>query len=164
MSDIKSLYYEADTRKHQQAVMKWMGRVIEDLLERMLVHDASKFADDEAPYYIDPVYQLNTLGVPYGSDEYKRITKQMGKGWDHHKSVNDHHVEYFLPSADPFSKMNLLNLLEMVCDWMAASERIGNDPSLPLERSLAKFGMSEQLAMIIKNTINSLIEEQGDNK
>jgi hypothetical protein len=155
----KELFFEVDTRKHQQKVVEWMNVAVMELIERMVNHDLSKFSSSEKDFYIDPVYELNTQEVSYGSDRYKELIKQMGDGWKHHKQVNDHHPEHF--GEKPFDQMNLFQLLEMCCDWIAASERRNNDPTLPLahyEDEQDEQGMSKQLALILKHTINSMME------
>lgn len=152
----KELFFEADTLKHQKRVAEWMNVAVMELIERMVNHDHSKFSSSEKDFYIDPVYELNTQEVPYGSDRYKELTKQMGDGWKHHKLANDHHPEHF--GDNPFDQMNLFQLLEMCCDWIAASERRSNDPTAPLVRYEDEHGMSKQLALILKHTINSMME------
>lgn len=57
--------------------------------------------------------------------------------------------------------MNLLDVVEMLCDWKAASERHANGDfmaSLILNR--ARFGLSDQLFQIFVNTAKELYEVQ----
>lgn len=159
--DIKELFYEADTRKHQQLVAERLILAAKRLLDRAVAHDASKFSDIEKAAYIEPVWELNTKEVPYGSDEYKRLTKQMGSGWNHHIFNNSHHpenAEVTMPefSGQPFNGMDLFDILEMVCDWIGAADRRGNHPSLPIKRFQDEKGMSDQLAQIIRNTLGAM--------
>lgn len=163
--DIKELFYEADTRKHQQWVAEQMIICAKRLLDRAVVHDASKFSDVERKAYVGPVWELNTRDVPYGSEEYKRLTAQMGEGWDHHKAHNTHHPEYNKVNcpefaSDPFSGMDLFELMEMLCDWIAASKRRGNSPWLPIKRFSEEMGLSHQLQCVLQNTLGSLTHNQ----
>ena len=48
--------------------------------------------------------------------------------------------------------MDLFDVVEMVCDWMAAAERHPED-GVRLDLNAAKFGMEPQLAAIIANTL-----------
>lgn len=158
--DIKELFYEADTRKHQQWVAEQMILCAKNLLDRAVVHDASKFSEIERKSYVGPVWELNTREVAYGSDEYKELTSQMGEGWEHHKAQNAHHPENVKATSpefshDIFSGMNLFDLMEMLCDWIAASRRRGNEPSLPLE-NYRKDGLSEQLECVLRNTLGRI--------
>uniref|UniRef100_A0A6M3K9K7 Uncharacterized protein n=1 Tax=viral metagenome TaxID=1070528 RepID=A0A6M3K9K7_9ZZZZ len=156
--DIKELYYEADTRKHQQIVAAKLIAVAKRFLDRAVKHDSSKLDEPERSAYINPVYALNTEEVPYGSDRYKELTDQMGEGWEHHKSVNDHHIEFFIPYSvqtlnDPIRAMDMFALIEMLCDWIAAASRRGNEPGLALEHITKEFPINEQLQQVIRNTL-----------
>lgn len=159
--DIKELFYEADTRKHQQWVAERLMACAKKLLDRAVTHDASKFSDVERQAYVAPVWELNTREVEYGSEEYKALTAQMGAGWEHHKSHNLHHPEnatYNCPefAHDPFAAMTLFDLIEMLCDWTAAAKRRGNEPSLPIERYVEDKWLDRQLECILRNTLGAM--------
>jgi len=156
--NIKELYYEVDTRKHQQAVAELLISFAKRLLDRATKHDASKLEEPERSHYIEPVYALNTGEVAYGSDRYKELTNQMGAGWEHHKFTNDHHIEFFEPYSvqtlnDPFRALDLFALVEMLADWIAASYRRGNNAVDALKFLKEKHKMDEQLEAIIRNTL-----------
>lgn len=72
----------------------------------------------------------------------------------HHYTHNSHHPEHF---ANGVSGMSLLDVMEMFCDWKAASEQHKNGS---IERSIhinrERFGFSEQLASILENTWREL--------
>ena len=162
----KELYYEMDTRKHQQVVAELLISFAKKLLDRAIKHDASKLKEPERSYYIEPVYALNTEEVPYGSERYKELTKQMGEGWDHHKAVNDHHIEFFIPYSvqtlnDPLKAMDLFALVEMLADWIAASRRRNNSSTKALDFLKEKYGVDHQLEMIIRNTLAMMETENG---
>lgn len=157
-AEIKTLYYEADTRKHQQLVAGLLILCAKKLLDRAVKHDASKLQEPERSYYIDPVYALNTEEVPYGSARYQELTKQMGQGWDHHKLTNDHHIEFFIPYSvqtlnDPIRALDLFALIEMLADWIAASRRRDNNSAMALDYMKKKYPVDEQLEAIILNTL-----------
>lgn len=48
--------------------------------------------------------------------------------------------------------MDLFDLVEMVCDWMAAAEREPED-GVGLAYNVRLFGVEPQLAIIIANTL-----------
>ena len=155
---IKELYYEVDTRKHQQLVAEVLIAFAKKLLDRAIKHDASKLEEPEKSHYIEPVYALNTEEVPYGSDRYKELTKQMGNGWEHHKLTNDHHIEFFVPYSvqtlnDPMRAIDLFALIEMMADWIAASQRRDNSPAKALDFMKEKYRIDEQVEAIIRNTL-----------
>ncbi len=57
----------------------------------------------------------------------------------------------------PVNDMNLLDILEMLCDWKAASER-HNDGNIrkSIEINANRFGLSPQLVRILENTADLL--------
>ena len=153
----RELFYEADIRKHQQIVAERMLLVAQNLINRAINHDSSKLEEPERSAYVDPVYLLHHEDVLYGSPRYKELIGMMGEGWDHHRFHNDHHIEFFVPFSvqtlnDPVRCMDLFALFEMLCDWIAASERRDNDPCLPLKQIKEKYGLDEQLEAILRNT------------
>jgi Family of unknown function (DUF5662) len=89
----------------------------------------------------------------YGSNGYKEAVKKLGPAWKHHCQVNDHHPEYF---ASGINQMNLVQIIEMVCDWLAASKRSKTDIATSLEINKKRFGIDDQLFEVIKNTIEYL--------
>jgi len=53
--------------------------------------------------------------------------------------------------------MTLLDLLEMICDWKAASERVSSGDILKsIEYNTTRFNISPQLVSILKNTVSEL--------
>lgn len=160
--DIKELYFEADTRKHQQAVAERLIAVAKKFMDRAMNHDASKLEEPERSAYIEPVFALNSEEVPYGSSRYKELTAKMSEGWKHHEAINDHHIGFFLPYSvqtlnDPVRCLDMFSLIEMCCDWIAAAKRRGNDPGLALKVMVEKYPMDEHLQQVIRNTL-SMIE------
>jgi len=76
------------------------------------------------------------------------------EGLAHHYAHNRHHPEHF---PDGINGMTLMDLVEMLADWKAATER-HDDGSLA--RSLGiqqdRFGITHQLAQILTNTAEHL--------
>jgi hypothetical protein len=155
--DEKELFYEYDTCKHQQTVCNLLLEVSKKFIDRAMDHDASKLEEPERSHYIEPVYALNHEEVPYGSERYKELTAQMGKGWEHHKFTNDHHPEFFETPVSPddtLGAMNLFAIMEMLCDWVAASKRRGNEPSEALKFLVKRIHIDDQVYLILLNTLN----------
>jgi hypothetical protein len=107
-----------DTLKHQARVAEFIFIIMHQLEERALTHDNSKLLPPEKETF-DRVTSL-LKGLTYGSDEYKRVLRDIKPALDHHYRVNRHHPEHF---SDGMSGMNLVDIVEMLCDWAAASER-----------------------------------------
>jgi hypothetical protein len=74
----------------------------------------------------------------------------MGDGLRHHYDHNRHHPEHF---SDGVNGMTLVDLIEMLADWKAATERHADGnlgKSLVIQQS--RFNLSAQLADILWNT------------
>lgn len=151
--------FENDTRKHQQLVAKYISIVITMLLERAAIHDASKLESPEREVYTKVVPKLKTL--TYGSVEYKETTKELGEALKHHHAMNPHHPEHSkargIITDDLMAEMNLIDIIEMVCDWLAAIER---GPNGSITKSVAigeeKYQLTCQLACILQSTMNDI--------
>lgn len=140
------------TIDHIQSVREKLYLVITELLGRALNHDKSKTESPEREGYdfYAPMLRVNE----YGSDRYWEILKEMQPILDHHYKNNRHHPEYF---EDKIDGMNLIDLLEMLCDWKAAGERQPNSSILKsIDINAERFNMSPQLKQILQNTASFL--------
>ena len=69
---------------------------------------------------------------------------------DHHYKNNRHHPEYHKNGIDD---MNLIDLVEMFCDWLAATKRHADgDIMKSIKHNKDRFKMNEQLVKIFENT------------
>ena len=100
--------------RHITLVQASMQAVILELNYRSLVHDESKYRDDEFSGFA----RINGIArtYKYGSDAYMSLMEKERPTIDLHYSRNSHHPEFF----DHPSSMGLFGLIEMVCDWRAA--------------------------------------------
>jgi hypothetical protein len=90
----------------------------------------------------------------YGSDEYKGFLKDMGAALQHHYANNSHHPEHY---PNGINGMSLLDVIEMLADWKAATSRHADgDIQKSLEINKARFGISDQLAEMLANTVKEL--------
>jgi hypothetical protein len=141
-----------DTQDHIGKVQARLQIVINELTIRAAHHDMSKLADPEKPGY--DVLTAKLADLVYGSDEYKAALAEAKPIIDHHYQVNTHHPEHY---ANGIAGMSLLDIIEMVCDWKAASERTKQGS---IQQSLAhnktRFGIDDQLAAILENTVKEL--------
>lgn len=138
-----------DTKFHQERVYQVLMVLITMLHERGKYHDASKLLSPELEIFAEYTPKLKTLD--YDSSEYKENLNKMGEAIQHHYAKNRHHSEHFENGVDD---MNLIDVLEMVADWIAASERTKNGnihSSLKLNKE--RYNISDQTYKIIKNTI-----------
>lgn len=153
----EELETNAETQKHIENARKYLHRIIVALLERGEKHDKSKLENPELEGFTKFTSKL--ANTTYGSDEYKHYIEDMMPFLNHHYGYNRHHPEHFPEGIDG---MNLVDLVEMFCDWKAATLR-HNDGNLLLsiETNIKRFHISPQLASIFKNTAE-LFEEWYD--
>jgi hypothetical protein len=156
-----------DTYEHIGKVRLYLGRAVTRLIDRGDNHDASKLVDPELEAFDRMTPLLASL--TYGTDEYKASLAELGTALEHHYAENSHHPEHY---EDGIAGMSLLDLLEMVCDWYAASQRMRKPmPAAPgrkdapaydsdFARSIAlnqeRFGYSDELRAVLTNTAYEL--------
>jgi len=137
----------AETLTHIHAVRDRIGSFIAVMLRRAARHDASKFSPEEKPAF-DRVIPL-LRDVPYGSDRWREVAALLGPAAAHHFAHNSHHPQHY---PEGIAGMDLFDLVEMLCDWMAAAERRPAD-GVRLDLNIAEFGIEPQLAAILANTL-----------
>ncbi len=137
-----------DTMRHIERVRNLLGDFVTELLERGRHHDQSKLEQPECAAFTEFTDKLATC--TYGSAEYDGYRAAMAPALAHHYARNRHHPEHHKNGVDD---MNLIDLLEMICDWKAASER-HNDGNIhkSIEKNADRFSMSPQLVRIFENT------------
>jgi len=159
----KEEYFFQETNKHIRNVQLLMCEIIGDLLWRQRLHDVSKFDDDERFAFQDVMPELGK--VPYGSEEYKALLQKIRPAIDRHNRLNFHHPENHISGIHG---MTLMDLLEMLCDWIAASKRNpGGDVIDSIKKNQNRFGYGDELSRILENTANhfypaSLLLEEHD--
>jgi Family of unknown function (DUF5662) len=155
-----------DTWEHIGKVRGYLTQFIRQLLTRADTHDASKLEPPELEAFNTFTPKLSETA--YGTPEYESYRVAMGGALEHHYAMNRHHPEHH---EDGIRGMTLTDLIEMLCDWKAASERHGGHrPAMPaspgrpdapkydsdLIRSIGlnaeRFGYGEELQAILENT------------
>jgi len=136
--------------EHRKKVQSYLQEFVQELTKRGIEHDESKFSQEEFTIYVRVIPKLQQ--TTYGTAEYYQVVKELGPALTHHYQQNDHHPEHFSGGIDD---MNLFQLIEMICDWMPAIEKIQTQEEIlkNLEINKKRFNISEQLFQIIKNTI-----------
>lgn len=140
------------TMRHIEKVRNYINRVISNLLGRAEKHDQSKLESPEVELFTE--YTPKLAACTFGSEEYNRFKKEMGVALEHHYARNAHHPEHH---KNGINDMTLLDLVEMLVDWKAASER-HNDGNIlkSIEHNGQRFEMSPQLIRIFENTAKEL--------
>lgn len=137
-----------DTWQHIHTVQAYLGQVIADLQVRAHRHDQSKLAEPEVATFDE--YTPKLKNSTYGSDEYKSFLAGMGEGLRHHYAANDHHPEHF---GDGICEMHAGQLIEMLCDWKAATLRHADgDLRRSIEQNAQRFGYGDEIRDLLLNT------------
>lgn len=143
-----------DTMDHIFRVQKLGANVVTELNHRFIIHDRSKTEEPEKAIFDEFTPKLKAM--TYGSYEYKQSLEFMGAALDHHYAHNPHHPEFF---KDGIKDMSLVDMLEMLVDWLAASERhadgnIGRSIKLNAKR----FNYGHELERMFVNTILAMFK------
>ena len=139
-----------DTLKHIKRVQELLSQAAIELLDRGVLHDESKLEEEEKLLF--DYYTPKLKDTTYGSEEYYEHLEGLKPALEHHYQNNRHHPEFFENGIDG---MDLFDVLEMFMDWKAASERHEDgDLEKSIEHNKKRFGMSEQLCNILRNTVS----------
>jgi hypothetical protein len=142
----------ADTMAHIKTVQKYLDEAISDLHHRAWAHDRSKLEDPEKATFDE--YTPKLRDSTYGSDEYKSYLAGMGEGLKHHYEANDHHPEHFTLGIH---EMDLLQLIEMLADWKAATLRHADgDLRASIKQNAERFGYGQELGGLLMRTAERL--------
>jgi hypothetical protein len=144
-----------ETEQHREMVGGFIHQIIGILELRKYKHDASKLYTPEVELF--DIFTPKLAGCTYGSKEYKQYLAELKPALDHHYRKNRHHPEHF---EDGILGMNLVDLVEMFCDWYAATKR-HNDGNIlkSIEINQKRFGYSDDLKAIFANTFHDLFEK-----
>lgn len=145
------------TLTHIGVVQDLGGLVVKDFVRRLGRHDHSKLLPPEKACFDEISVRLR--GTPYGSQGYRETLREFKPALDHHQTKNDHH-----PEAHPrgIHSMNLIQLLELCCDWIAASRRHPDGDVLKsLVISQERFGMTDDETALLERTIHYILDLEG---
>lgn len=141
-----------DTWEHIHEVRDRLSNIAVMLLRRAHDHDQSKLKEPELSVFDE--YTPKLRDSTYGSEEYKAFLEGMGAGLRHHYEANDHHPEHH---ANGIADMNLLQVVEMLCDWKAATMRHADgDLERSIEQNAERFGYGDEFKRLLLNTAGDL--------
>jgi hypothetical protein len=138
---------------HILEVREVISRAIQELTSRAILHDASKFGPDEFPLYERHICRMASM--EYGTPAYYSCLQDLAPALKHHYEANSHHPEHF---PDGMSGMTLIDILELIADWMVASKQNNHGGSFKasLAHNTERFSIGPQLAQIMRNTEKQL--------
>lgn len=144
-----------DTLEHIKNVQRYILFCTNELNKRARDHDHDKI-DDPVEKELFDEYTPKLKNCTYGSEEYQFYLECLKKGLDIHYANNRHHPEHF---ENGMKGMNLIDLLEMICDWKAASERHADgDIFKSIEINQKRFGYSEDVKWLLRNTATVIVD------
>ena len=145
---------QVETIKHIEKVRHYMKMITDKLAIRAIKHDSVKLETPEVEVFAEYTPKLAT--TTYNSPEYKESLKEMESALSHHYANSRHHPEHF---ARGINDMNLVDIVEMLCDWKASSMRHKDGNLLKsIEMNAARFGYDDQLKQIFINTAKLMDE------
>ncbi len=151
----KTILGKLEAIKHIQRVRFFLYIIIAELDKRAREHDQSKLESPEAEIFGEHTPEL--AKVEYLSPEYKVLMEKVRPAIEHHYAKNRHHPEYH-PKG--INDMNLIDIVEMLADWRAATERNKNgNIRKSIEGNQARYGIGEQLANIMENTVREIFKD-----
>jgi hypothetical protein len=142
-----------DTYQHIMEVQGLLLFVVNELVARAHLHDQSKLLPPEKEAFDAISERLSE--TEYGSEAYRATLREYKPAIDHHQKHNSHHPEFYI---NGIRGMDLLDLIEMLCDWIAAGRRMknGGDILKSIEYNQDRFDYSDDLRAILENTARRL--------
>ena len=136
--------------KHISRVQDYLLEFQTELYRRGQSHDESKL-DPASELFFFEKYAPLLKTSKYGSNEYKQFLKELAPALEAHYRRNRHHPEHF---ENGLAGMDLIDLCEMFCDWIAAGEQHvdGGNIFRSIEINQERFGYSDEVKSILINT------------
>ena len=137
--------------QHIERLRNLLNRMAIQLLQRGELHDQSKLKAPEIAAYTANFHLLKDF--TFGSPEYEanKAKTGMNEALAHHYAQNRHHPEHF---KHGLSDMDMIDVLEMLCDWKASSElQLNGNLRKSIEVNGRRFGMSSDLIRLFENTV-----------
>ena len=125
-----------------------MNTFVQLLLKRAINHDKSKLEEPELSWWKEMDKEPR---YPYGSEEYKQKIKRWDKVFKHHYKYNRHHPEHYDYGV---SEMTLVDIVEMMCDWLGYKDTIAISEALKVcDEQMKRYDIPDDVRQIIFNTL-----------
>ena len=133
---------------HISRVRKHINTFVQLLLKRAINHDRSKLEEPELSWWKEMDKEPR---YPYCSEEYKQKIKRWDKVFKHHYKYNIHHPEHYDYGV---SEMTLVDIVEMMCDWLGYKDTITISEALKVcDEQMKRYNISDDVRQIIFNTL-----------
>lgn len=138
-----------ETYDHINRVRHFLNLIQVAIIERGQNHDKSKLEEPELEIFANAP-DLNE--IKFDSKEYKESLEEIKPALENHYGKNSHHPQHY---KNGINGMDLLDLCEMLCDWMASTERMkAGNIRQSLTTNCERFKITKQLEEILENTID----------
>ena len=146
---------QVETMKHIEKVREIVRIFVSKLTTRAMEHDKLKLESPEVEIFTE--YTPKLAETTYGSEEYKSYLKEMNVALQHQYANYRHHPEHFDKGIDD---MNLVDIVEMFCDWKASTMRhLDGNLLKSIDVNAERFNIDPQLKKILVNTAKMFDEQ-----
>ncbi len=133
--------------------------ILDALWERVLVHDESKYSEEEFIPYRKNFFPIN-------AEEKENNKLDFDKAWEHHWKNNSHHWQY-RKNKTSFNKDNkeeVLDVLENILDWMAMGYKFNDRPYQYYENNKNNIILCDDERKYLEDLIYNIIDIDYINK
>ena len=133
--------------------------ILDALWERVLVHDESKYSEEEFIPYRKNFFPIN-------AEEKENNKLDFDKAWEHHWKNNSHHWQY-RKNKTSFNKDNkeeILDVLENILDWMAMGYKFNDRPYQYYENNKNNIILCDDERKYLEDLIYNIIDIDYINK
>ncbi|EGG20513.1 hypothetical protein DFA_00374 [Cavenderia fasciculata] len=151
-------FFKQRTKYHIELVTRNMmlmqgygGLSVEELKNRAIIHDQSKYEEPELSGYIQLTWfhRCKNLNIPFQYAN-KSIETMVRDACHHHLHSNRHHPE----SHNHPNEMNVLDIVEMVSDWSAISQELNQGSCITyVKENHSKWSFNNEKLDFIFETI-----------
>lgn len=143
--------FMSDTYEHKMRVQIIMNQLSREFMKRGRTHDNSKLKSPEKEAYEEMHEKLKNAKI--GTPQYDDIMQGNVAVGLHYKN-NDHHPQHF---EHGIFDMNLVQIMDMLTDWVAASDAKRTNVVELLPTLMEQNGIPENYYMVFKNTLEYLV-------
>ena len=148
-----------EMRENSLIFQRYDDDILDALWERVLVHDESKYSEEEFIPYRKNFFPIN-------AEEKENNKLDFDKAWEHHWKNNSHHWQY-RKNKTSFNKDNkeeVLDVLENVLDWMAMGYKFNDRPYQYYENNKNNIILCDDERKYLEDLIYNIIDVDYINK
>lgn len=124
------------------------------LIDRVLVHDDSKFSTEEFDAYRKNFYPIN-------KKEKEDNKQNFLLAWEHHYKNNRHHWQARqYDQDDELSFETIMDIIENVCDWLAMGYNFGDRPYQYYEKNKDFIKLPQKQQELLEKIIYQGIDKE----